>query len=191
MFLETICINNSVINNIQPHLERMETTAHNFGFTAPNLPNLIEVLPNELRTKKVRCSITYHKQILDIKFIEYTPRVIKSLKLIESDIIYSHKFSNREQLNNLLLQKGDCDEVLIIKNNYITDTTFSNVVFKNKYGLFTPNTYLLNGTKRQTLIKQGIIIETEIAPSDIKNYEGLYLINAMLDIGDTDLISNY
>lgn len=182
MLLETICILNSKIINIEAHVTRMASSSNHFGFNAPKLPDLLDLLPKELQNRKVRCSITYNSTILDIKFFDYSPRVIKSLKLVESNIDYSHKFSNRDDLNKLLLQNDDCDEVLILKGGHITDTTFSNVVFENKDGLFTPNTYLLNGTKRQLLIKKGIIKETIITPDDLHKYDNVHLINAMLDI---------
>lgn len=182
MLLETICILNSEVINIEAHVTRMTSSTKHFGFAAPKLPNLLDLLPKDLRNKKVRCSITYNSTILDIKFFDYTPRIIKSLKLIESDIEYSHKFADRGKLNDLMLQKEDYDEVLIVKDGHITDTTFSNVVFESNEGLFTPNTYLLNGTKRQLLLNKGIIKEAIITPNDLHKYDNVHLINAMLDI---------
>lgn len=186
MLLETICILNSEVVNIEAHVTRMTSSAKHFGFDAPKLPNLLDLLPKELRNKKVRCSITYNSTILNIKFFDYSPRVIKSLKLVESDIDYSHKFAARDALDNLLSLKEDCDEVLIVKDGCITDTTFSNVAFENKDGLFTPNTYLLNGTKRQLLLNKGIIKEARITPNDLHKYDNIHLINAMLDIVGTN-----
>lgn len=182
MLLETICILKSEVINIETHINRMASSARYFGFIAPKLPNLATLLPKELQQEKVRCSIIYDSKIQDIKFFGYKPRIIKKLKLVESDIEYSHKFADRSKLNDLLLQKEDCDEVLIVKDGYITDTTFSNVVFENKDGLFTPDTYLLNGTKRQKLLSKGIIKETRITADDLHKYDNVYLINAMLDI---------
>lgn len=185
MFLETICINRSIVQNLHAHLNRMYNSARAFDIQAPPLPDLIALLPAELKNKKVRCSITYDSHILDIRFIDYTPRTINSLRLVESDINYAHKFSDRQSLNNLLEQRNGCDEVLIVQNNCITDTTYSNVVFSNAAGrLFTPDTYLLNGTKRQLLLLKGIISETRITSGDLHLYDKVYLINAMLDVED-------
>lgn len=187
MFLETICINKGIILNIEAHLSRMQHSSKSCGMEAPHLPNLISMIPKEMADKKVRCSITYGSIISGIVFVDYKPRKINSLKLIGSDIDYSLKFANRDSLNELLSQKGDSDEVLIVKNNCITDTTFSNVVFKNNDGLFTPDTYLLNGTKRQSLLKCGMVVETRITTDDLHKYDSIFLINAMLDIGDIEI----
>ncbi len=184
MFLETICIDNNKVLNIDAHIKRMNDTAKHFGFNAPRLPSLIELLPQGLANKKVRCSITYNSSIVDIKFVDYMPRKINSLKLVQADIDYDFKFADRNQLNSLLESREDCDEILIVKSKCITDTTFSNVVFESTQGLFTPDTYLLNGTKRQALLKSGTIAEKRITIDDLYQYSNAYLINAMLDVGD-------
>ena len=67
----------------------------------------------------------------------------------------------------------------------ITDTSYSNVVFKDSEGkLYTPCSTLLDGTKRQRLLATDIIQEKEIHVNDIHSFVGLYLINAMIDIED-------
>ena len=72
-----------------------------------------------------------------------------------------------------------------IKNSQVTDTSFSNVVFKDHTGkLYTPKSTLLAGTKRGQLLEAGIIQEKEVQVSDINSYMGVYLINAMIDIED-------
>jgi 4-amino-4-deoxychorismate lyase len=80
------------------------------------------------------------------------------------------------------------DDILIIKNGFITDTSFSNIAFFDGTQWFTPFTYLLNGTQRQHLLRQGAIVETEITPSDLKQFRYAKLINAMLDLETSPLI---
>lgn len=189
MFLETICINNGIVQHIEAHKERMRKTAAHFGFRAPELPDLSSQLPDELRDKKVKCSITYHENITNIVFSEYVARKILSLKLVESDINYTFKFSDRLALNTLLEKKENADEILIIQNNCITDTTFSNVVFQRNNTFFTPDTYLLNGTKRQKLLQKKKIEETRITVDDLATFDTFFLVNAMLDIEDQEGMS--
>lgn len=184
MFIETICIKNSTFQNIDAHIERMRQTARYHGFNAPALPDLLAQIPAELKDKKVKCTITYHNQILDVSFSHYHRRKINSLQLVEADIDYSFKLSNRSELIGLLHQKGSSDEVLIVKNNRITDTTFSNVVFKKGNQFYTPDTYLLNGTKRQKLLKEKKVEEIEIKADDVWLFDKIFLVNAMLDIED-------
>ena len=184
MFLETICILHGEIQNRQAHKERMQRTATHFGFNAPPLPDLLQLLPDRLRDTKVKCRIVYHKSIQETSFEPYFPKKITSLKLVEASIDYSFKLADRKSLNILLSQKGDCDEILITRNGLITDTSYSNVVFSKGERYFTPESPLLNGTKRQKLLREGVITEKRIVRDSLSEYDRIYLINALLDIED-------
>lgn len=184
MFLETVCIKNNVPQHLDTHLQRMRETARHYGFHAPELPDLTTRMPMELRDKKVKCSITYREKILQITFTGYIPKKIDSLKLVDSDVQYAFKFSDRSALNASLQKRGTCDEVLIVQDNCITDTTISNVVFKKGTDFFTPDTYLLNGVKRRRLLQENKIKEIRISTDILYNFESVFFINAMLDIED-------
>ena len=71
-----------------------------------------------------------------------------------------------------------------MKQGQITDTSFSNVVFRACDGLYTPSAFLLNGTRRQRLLREGIVREREIRVADLTRYQGVFLINAMIDLSD-------
>ena len=161
----------------------MRETAAHFNFSAPDISNLETFVPKSIKKcLKVKCRIVYRDKIDEITFEEYTPKVVKSLKLVEASPDYSFKFADRTALNSLLAQKGDCDEILIVRNGCITDTSYSNVVFRRESEFFTPDTYLLNGTKRQLLLKNGVIREKRITVENIGEFEEVILINAMLDL---------
>lgn len=49
MFLESICILDGRAVNLEAHRERMGLTGNRFGFTAPQLPDLEQLLPESLR----------------------------------------------------------------------------------------------------------------------------------------------
>lgn len=184
MFLETICILHGEIQHRKGHEERMRQTAAHFGLKVPDLPDLTSLLPDELRDGKVKCRIIYDDTIKDISFEPYLPKKISSLQLVEGAVDYSFKFVDREALNSLLKKKGDCDEILITRNGLITDTSYSNVVFSQGKEYFTPESRLLNGTKRQKLLQEGKITERRIDRDSLHEYDRIYLINAMLDIED-------
>lgn len=184
MFLETICIIHGEIKDQQGHEDRMQRTAAHFGFNVPPLPDLSALLPEELRNTKVKYRIIYHGTIEDISFEPYSPRKIISLKLVEASPDYAFKFADRQALNNLLAQKNDCDEILITRNGLITDTSYSNVVLSRGKDFFTPEKPLLNGTKRQKLLREGTITERAVHRNSLHEYDRIYLINAMLDIED-------
>jgi 4-amino-4-deoxychorismate lyase len=71
-----------------------------------------------------------------------------------------------------------------VKNNHITDTSYSNLLFLKGKDWFTPSTFLLNGVQRQHLLKKKKIKETEITLQSLSEYSHFQLINAMNDFDD-------
>lgn len=184
-FSEVIKICNGKIFNLPAHIERMNfTLQYFFGSTIPfSLKD--EDIPLEFREGLVKCRIVYSLENLEIEYSHYKFRDINSLKIIhDNSIDYSFKYADRTAFERLMTQKENCDDILIVKNGFVTDTSFTNVVFESDKGLFTPSTYLLPGTKRQTLLKERVIKEKVIRIEDIEDYRKLYLINAMMGIED-------
>ena len=185
-FIEVLKVRDGIFISPQSHFERIYRTTLHF-FSQPLTVKLSDdMVPTNLRTGVVKCRIVYGKQIISMDFEPYVMRKIRSLAILESDTIdYSFKYLNRDGVNELLSKKGDCDDILIVKNSLVTDTSYSNVVFKDLDGsLYTPNSTLLAGTKRRKLLNERIIQEKTIHVNDIKSYVGVYLINAMIDIED-------
>lgn len=184
MFLESICILDGRAVNLEAHRERMGLTGNRFGFTAPQLPDLEQLLPESLRKGKVKCRIEYDGKIRSIGFDPYRSKPVCVLRLVEAEgLDYSFKYSDRSRLDAL----NDAEpghEVLIVQGGEITDTTYSNVVLRKAGELFTPSASLLNGTKRQKLLRESIVREMKITVDNLGRFDHLYLINAMLDIED-------
>jgi len=88
-------------------------------------------------------------------------------------------------------QRQNFDDVLIVKQGYITDTSYSNIVFWDGEKWITPETFLLPGTQRSRLIQEGLIFPAEVKPADIKYFSHAKLINAMLDFNLTPSIATY
>lgn len=137
----------------------------------------------ELGSGIFKCRIVYDSKIREITYSPYQPRIIRSLKLVDGDALdYVFKYEDRSAIMRLLQQKESCDDILITKGGYITDTSYSNVVLENSEGLFVPHTFLLNGTRRQRLLSEGIVRERTIRLSDLGQYHRLYLINALIGL---------
>jgi 4-amino-4-deoxychorismate lyase len=186
---ETIKLQNKKLFNIEYHNERMNNSRRNLFGTEDKI-NLEEVIkiPDGISNNAFKCRVVYSEKITDIEFQPYYEKKVNSLQAINVDWIdYSYKYLDRSNLQKLLC-KCIADDVLIIKNGFVADTTYSNVVFYDGKNYFTPNTPLLKGTKREKLLREGIIKETEIKISDINNYKSLFLINAMLDIDEAKAI---
>lgn len=184
LLLETICIADGAVQNIELHNARFNRTRSElFGENhVINLANYIR--PTEMYVR-IKCRVIYNKDIVEIKYEEYIRRDIRTLKLIDAnDIDYSYKYHDRSCFDKLLELKSECDDILIVKNGLITDTSFSNVALKKGEEWHTPAKPLLAGVQRQKLINQGKIIPKDIAPSDLPNYSHIRLINAMIDMED-------
>jgi 4-amino-4-deoxychorismate lyase len=108
----------------------------------------------------------------------------------DDEIEYSYKYENRDRLNVLKESRQDCDEIIIVKNGCITDTSFSNLVFYDGKKYLTPAQPLLNGTKRKLLLQQNWISEATIKPEDLNNFHHCGLINAMLHKDDYEVNIN-
>lgn len=184
-YIETIKILDGIPFNLSYHQKRMKITS---GITLPQI-----IIPYEFRTGLVKCRIIYGMEVIETTFFHYTLPSINSLKIVKStDIEYSKKSEERSQINTLYNQRDDCDDILIIKNGAVTDSSFCNVIFKNKEGLFTPSSPLLSGTKREKLLDEKIITSRLITIDDIKSYDSIYLVNAMIELEDNicvDIIS--
>lgn len=103
--------------------------------------------------------------------------------VIDNEIDYSFKSADRTQFQKMK-ENSDADEIIIIKDNQITDTSYSNLLFLKNKTWYTPKTYLLNGVMRQSLLTSKKIKETEINLNNIKEFTHFQLINALNDFDE-------
>lgn len=115
-------------------------------------------------------------------------RQIHSLKVVcDDDIEYNYKSTDRSRLNALVEKKGCCDEIVIIKNGLVTDTSFTNIAIYDGTSWLTPKHPLLAGTKRACLLDRGAIKEADITINDLMRAKRLRLFNAMIDFGEREI----
>ena len=148
-----------------------------------NIEDAITV-PAGFKNGRGKCRIIYSREIESIEFKAYQVRQIESLKIVTTDMDYSHKYVDRSELRALFEQRMDCDDILITKEGRITDTSISNVAFRDGSDWFTPLHPLLQGTRRMQLLNGGKIKTRDIYIHDLKNFQEICLINAMLDLGE-------
>jgi 4-amino-4-deoxychorismate lyase len=181
--IESIKVVNWQLQNISYHNQRLNRSRKElFGIDAVvDLSELI-LLPSDLDAGTYKCRVVYSDIVHNIEFMPYIPRQINTLRLVHAnEINYSYKYHDRSCFKDLM--KGiEEDDILIIKNGFITDTSFSNIIFYDGSNWVTPSIYLLNGTMRQFLLDSDKIRERDIRPEDLKTFESARLINAMLDI---------
>ena len=190
--VESIKIENGNMLNVSFHNERMVRSLYGiYGVTKePDIEKLI-VVPEFAKTGVYKCRLIYDDKSSHVEFIQYCLKPVRSLRLIIDDnICYPYKYVARDNINRLMDMRGDCDDILIVKNGMVTDSSYANVVFSDSAGKWvTPATFLLPGTRRASLLSQGLITEVSISSSDIKKYTKVKLINAMLGLDDTQPIA--
>ena len=187
-FIETIKLSDARVFHLEYHQERVCNTFLRFF---PNqkvllLSDIIEkvTLPTQ---GKHKIRIVYGSERPSVEVLPYQIRPIATIKSVEADFLdYSYKFLDRTFLNTLKESAGT-DEVIFVKNGKITDSSYANIIFFDGRQWVTPSTYLLNGTCRQRLLKEGKIKEAPIHYTDIHQFEQIGFINAMLDIGELSL----
>lgn len=183
-FIETMCVEQGKIINLDYHLERIKNTRKHFWDTEKTVPT--DQLSALAATQNCRAKLrfTYDKEnIYDLSCTPYKTRKIERLKLLGSnDIEYRYKSVDRSEINLLKAQTEPTDEIIIIKQNLLTDTSYTNIALFDGSQWITPSTPLLKGTRRAQLLDAGRLIEREVLATDLKSFQSISLINAMMDL---------
>lgn len=190
LLIESIKILNGRIYNLQRHASRMQRSRMALlqkDISPIDLRSHV-VVPDKMRIGLVKCRLVYGECVEEITFKPYEAQVSNTIKLVtHNDIDYQYKYSNRNLINDLYAAKGDCDDIIIVKNNMLTDSSYSNIALLQDGAWYTPATCLLAGTRRQQLIEQGRLQVVDISVDDLKNYEKVSLINAMMGLNQVTI----
>ena len=188
--LETIKCLDGQLYNLPFHQSRFNLARKHFFPDAPplSLDEIIEI-PEFTQSGLFRCRVLYKAKIKKIEFLPHEYHPVKSLKLVEADNIdYAYKYENRQLLKVLYEQRDDADDILIVKNDCITDSFTANPVFFDGTHWWTPNTPLLPGTQRARLLNEGQIKVCRITTVDLPKYTKVGLINSMQDLENMPVV---
>ena len=187
-FIESICCMNKQLRNLEFHQARFDRT-RNDNFTEINPILLEEIIkfPTDLTDEKYKVRIVYDREIQSVEFLPYQMKSINSIQLFEIDpkINYTYKYSDRSFLDEFL-KEAQTDDLILVKSNYITDCTYSNLVFFDGENWFTPRSVLLKGTMREALLQSNQISERNIKVSDLANFKSFKRINAMMNLEESE-----
>lgn len=186
--LETIKVSHNTLQHIVYHNNRVNN-ARKLLFKSKRPWDLSEIIriPELDQNTIYRCRFLYAREYDGFEFIPYFPRVVQKLYLVDcGDLDYSFKYSDRSALEKMKnnIPDPELSDILIVKNGFITDTSFSNIALFDGNNWYTPSTPLLKGTKREYYIDNKIILKRNITPDDLHKYRKVRLINAMLDIDE-------
>jgi 4-amino-4-deoxychorismate lyase len=191
LLLETIRVVNRTFQSLFYHQQRVEVAMiRHFPHQKPILLDSELVIPEYLDNNIYKCRVLYDVKINKVEFLPYTIRPVQSLALVEipSDVDYSFKWAERSWLDRLK-QSTAADDILMVRNGWLTDTSYANIALWDGYGWFTPRRPLLEGTKRARLLAEGILKIADIKPKDLTDFQYVKLLNAMMDFEESPLIA--
>ena len=184
-FIESIKIEDQEVFLLELHQKRVNATFAHFGMdNSIDLAKIIKDLKiDEDGFFKLRIVYDLNRNY-KTQLIPYAVAEIDSFQLVENNTYdYAFKFEDRKEFERMKT-KAKTEEIIIVKNNYITDTSYTNLLFLKDEKWYTPSTYLLNGVMRQHLLATKKIKETEITLQNIKEFTHFQLINSMNDFDD-------
>jgi 4-amino-4-deoxychorismate lyase len=191
LFLETIKIQDGELQHPDLHLQRIHNTCLEYYGKKKHLGTMRDHLnlSAKNRLEKTKLTIRYD---LDDQFFSSTAYAIKKIETLvlieDNELDYHLKYTDRKILEKYARMAGLENEAVIIKNNRITDTTYANLALWNGSEWHTPLYPLLKGTKRQLLLQSNQIVEQDILVTDLMRYQKVSLINAMLELGELEIM---
>ena len=123
--LETIRVEAESFFNLPYHNRRLNRSRKELFGDVPTI-DLESVLrmPSDLGAGRFKCRVIYDTSIRSVEFEPYKPKPVKCLRIVDgSEIDYNHKYLDRNKLIELRSLREECDDVLIVTNGKITDTT--------------------------------------------------------------------
>ncbi len=177
--LETLKIVNGIAPFVEFHNQRLND-ARQILFNAKDQIDLKKVIQAPTSTGIYRCRIIYSETIEAVEYLPHQNRNFQTFKIVEDDNIdYQFKYLNRDNINRLFTLKGRADDLLIIKNGLVTDTSIANVAFWQDQWL-TPSTPLLKGTTRARLLSEKQLFEADIRLEELNQFPKMAIMNALI-----------
>lgn len=173
---ETIKADEGVLQHIGYHQARFDKTRQECFGSVDKINLSTILLPPKNLTCRVR--VEYTHEILHVTYIPYLPRQINSFCIVESDLNYTYKWSNREEINALLVE--DYDDIIIVKNGLLCDTSIANVALLCEGVWVTPKEPLLRGVTRQRLIDSGFLQVGNLTIESLQKMEKFAIMNALI-----------
>lgn len=189
-FLESIKLKDGVFFRLEYHQERVNQCFQQF-FAEQEAPDLAVWLHGQEvpATGLYKCRVLYdEKGFSQPTFTPYQMKTVKSLKLVETNLPpMTYKSADRSVYEQLVAQCGDCDEVLLVRNGLLTDTSYANIALFDGSKWVTPRLPVLYGTNRAYLLDKGIIVEQDIKAEELHLYQKIRVFNAMIEFGEMEI----
>lgn len=177
LFLETILIRDGKARYLPYHTARFNATRRDL-FSLPPSDLALAVAPPP---GSWRCRLLYDTHIRSVEYLPLVRRTWRRLDLVRADgLTYPYKDADRASLDLLRASRPDADDVIIVRDGLISDTTIANIALYDGSRWLTPKTPLLPGTTRARLIDEGAVILADIPAASLGRYENIALMNALI-----------
>lgn len=196
--VETICVFNGIALRLPFHVARVRASCQMLGWKDVSKEMLqtwltsLQNIPHEYQKGRVMMRTVYNATgVSSVTFQQYQLRPVRSLRCVEADHLrYSLKSTHRSGITHCVEQRENCDDVLILQHNLLTDTSIANIALwhEEQQRWMTPTRPLLLGTHRAALLRSGTIIEDAALTLDrLEEFSRIRLFNAMIDWGEIEL----
>lgn len=182
-FVETICLTDGSIKNLKKHNDRFNRTRRAFGWDVADLTEIIreQSFPN---IGKYKIRVVYGDAIGLIECTPYETPHLARIGVVEFDEIdYRYKSTKRDCFKGLYAAYPGFDDFIIIKQGFITDSTFCNLALLKDDNWYTPETPLLEGVQRTVLLERDVIKKRNIRITDLNSYSHISFFNALNEHG--------
>lgn len=190
LLIETIKFHNGEFHLLSYHEARAQRARKAlFGIDQPLFLN--EIKPPEYleQDQTYKCRVLYDETIKEVTFTAYQYKPAYQLQCVYDDEVkYDHKYEDRRQIEDLSAKKGDADDIIIIRDNLVTDAAYSNLAFLKNGKWYTPEHPLLQGTKRAYYLDIGFIMPERITREDVYKFEAVCRINAFMDLSEKNAV---
>lgn len=186
---ETISVKDGIAQNIEYHQLRFEHSYRELWGVNTDI-SLIDIIKNDDKEMHYRAKFVYDKNTFCVTYYPYWEKNIKSLKIVNCNYINYHlKYVDRNKLDYLFEQRDECDDIIIVKNGLVTDTSIANLYFFDGSHWITPRIPLLEGTYRKKLITENKVHQYDILASNISSFERIAISNAMIGFRELNVFT--
>jgi 4-amino-4-deoxychorismate lyase len=194
MFLfESIRVDNGQIPLLNFHQKRVDIS-YSSVFKKVNTYNLQECIKPFLKKDGIqKCRFIYDDKKYRIEIIDYQiiePKRIGWLR-IDPNFNYSFKYYDRNFFNKIKESYSGFNEIILVKNDLITDSTYCNLIVYAKGKWIVPQTCLLNGVERTRIISAYNFPIEPITIDEFLSAKEYKLINAMRPFEDVEARKPY
>lgn len=180
LFLETLRVEAGRFCHVKYHNQRLNRTIQSTYGIATEI-DLSRIIQDQPEDGIYRCRVLYDTEVREVEYIPHEPTLLEKFKFIEADLDYSFKSADRSDLMKLWEKRGECDDVIIIKEGFVTDSAIANIAIFDGEKWLTPARPLLPGTTRERLVDEGKLILSEVTPQMVRESRGFAVMNAMMD----------